>query len=332
MSTSSNTGQIGLSEAGTAGACLIPVTPNFRILKWPAAAALMVVVLIAPALWNGFPLIFADTGGYLARPFEGTLELGRSALYGAFLAGAAPFDFWPNVLIQAGLTIWVIVLTLRAHLNGIRPALAILVVLGLAVLTSLPWSASELMPDIFVPLAALALHLMAFRHDELRRLETLGLVALTAFAIASHMSILSLALALLLGYALMLPLAWRLCMPRPKLALPAAALVAGIGLALTSNAIIAGQLTFTPGGSSFLFARLLQDGIVGRYLDRVCPEPTLRLCAFRNELPATADDWLWWSQSPFHKLGHWRGYELEANRIIAGTILQAIPARSWRAP
>ena len=42
----------------------------------------MVLALMAPALWNGFPLIFPDTGGYLDRPVFGTLGLGRSALYG----------------------------------------------------------------------------------------------------------------------------------------------------------------------------------------------------------------------------------------------------------
>ena len=34
----------------------------------------MVLALMAPALWNGFPLIFPDTGGYLSRPIEGTVS------------------------------------------------------------------------------------------------------------------------------------------------------------------------------------------------------------------------------------------------------------------
>ena len=46
------------------------------------------LVLLVPALLNGFPLVFADTGGYLARPFERTLALGRSAFYGLFLQQA----------------------------------------------------------------------------------------------------------------------------------------------------------------------------------------------------------------------------------------------------
>src|SRR5580704_3265720 len=147
MSAGNMASDITLSETGTVDAGPAPLAGSFRHFAWAAAVALMLAGLIAPALWNGFPLIFADTGGYLARPFYGTLELGRSALYGAFLAGGIPFDFWPNVVVQAGLTIWVVLLTLRTHLNGIRPAPALLVVLGLAALTSLPWTISQLMPD-----------------------------------------------------------------------------------------------------------------------------------------------------------------------------------------
>jgi len=43
---------------------------------------LMVAVLLWPALTNGFPLLFYDTGGYLARPFEHTLDIGRSPSMG----------------------------------------------------------------------------------------------------------------------------------------------------------------------------------------------------------------------------------------------------------
>jgi hypothetical protein len=308
---------IALSGLAPAGAHSTAVA---RRLAWPAAAVLMVVLLLAPALWNGFPLIFADTGGYLLRPFEHSLELGRSALYGAFLAAAIPLEFWPNVLIQAALAAWIITLTLRTHLDGVRPGTTLLVMLGLSALTSLPWTASQLMPDVFVPLAALALHLLAFRPGELKAAETAGLGAVAAFAIASHMSILGMGLGVLLAYALMLVPAFRWGLPRPRLAPPAAALAAGIVLALTSNAMIGGQLAFTPGGADFLFARLVQDGIVGRYLDRVCPDPILRLCAYRNELPASGDDWMWWSQSPFHKLGGWKEFTPEAERIIVGTI------------
>jgi hypothetical protein len=176
--------------------------PQFLRTAWEVlAVALMIGVLLAPAIVNGFPFIFADTGGYLLRPIEGQLELGRSALYGAFLLAGIAFDFWPVVIVQAAATCWIIVLTLRAFALGQRPGLALAVVLVLASATSLPWYVGQLMPDIFVPLCALALYLLAFHNRLLNRLEMAGLGAVVAFAMASHMSILGMAVILLLSFA-----------------------------------------------------------------------------------------------------------------------------------
>src|SRR5215211_380512 len=101
---------------------------------WPLAISLMFTALVAPALWNGFPFVWADSGGYLARPFERTLELGRSALYGAFIAAGILLDFWPAVTAQAAVTAWVLVLNLRAHGLGDEPWRAAALVLALALL------------------------------------------------------------------------------------------------------------------------------------------------------------------------------------------------------
>ena len=66
-------------------------------------------------MWNGFPLLQYDTGGYLARWFEGYLVEGRSTTYGLLLAAGWPLDFWPVVILQAAVAVWVIGLVLRVH-------------------------------------------------------------------------------------------------------------------------------------------------------------------------------------------------------------------------
>ncbi|MGC2717415.1 MAG: hypothetical protein WA366_28995, partial [Pseudolabrys sp.] len=70
-------------------------------------------MLQAPAVWNGFPLLQYDTGGYLARWYEGTLVPSRAVVYGLMLNAGAPAAFWPVVAAQAALTVWVIALVLR---------------------------------------------------------------------------------------------------------------------------------------------------------------------------------------------------------------------------
>lgn len=288
-------------------------------VAWPLVMALLPAALLWPAFSNRFPLVFYDTGGYLARPFEHTLELGRSALYGAFLAVGIPFDFWPNVVAQAALAAWLVVLTLRAHGFGHRPAVALLATLVLAVLTSLPWYAAQLMPDILVPEAVLALYLLSFRASALRRHDVALLCATIAFAIASHMGTLGLMLGLIIVLLALRAVAHPVAAGR--LAVPALAVALGVALALLSNLAIAGRFAFTPGGATIAFVRLVDDGLAKRYLDDKCPDPTIRLCAYRDSLPAERDTWIWGTNSPLQKLGGWQEHDPEALRIFAETLL-----------
>jgi hypothetical protein len=302
-------------------------SPNARVASAgiPNAAIWLTVVitcaalLLAPALWNGYPLIYPDTGGYLMRPLTGTLELGRSALYGAFLLTGARLAFWPNVILQALLIAWLIALILRVHDLRRPPWLALAIALVLTLATSLPWFASQLMPDILFPAGVLALYLLAYGADRLNVLERLALCAVIAFAIAAHMAMLALALGLVVTLWLMarIPAFADLS---PRLPAAAIAIAAGLIVAPASNALIAGEFAFTPGGASFLFGRLVEDGIVGRYLDKQCPDQTLRICAYRNDLSRGYDDWLWKNDTPFWKLGGWKGYSGEERRIILATL------------
>jgi hypothetical protein len=280
----------------------------------------MVFLLLWPALWNRFPLIFPDTGGYLLRPLEGALALGRSALYGAFLLAGLPLDFWPNILLQAIVTVFVLRAVLRAHGLADRPGLALVIVLALSGLTALPFYVSQLMPDILVGWAVLALYLVAVRRDALTAGEAIALGVVVAFAVAAHMATLGLCLGLLGCFALMRLAAPRFGWPRPRLAAPALAVAAGVMLSPASNYLIARDFAFTPGGTTFLFGRVLQDGLIKRYLAERCPDETVKLCAHAENLPPTADEWLWTYASPIHKLGGWQNYEPEARRLIGETL------------
>jgi hypothetical protein len=288
---------------------------------WWIAAGAAALALVAPALWNGFPLIFPDTGGYLQRPITGTLELGRSALYGLVLLLGAPLSFWPNILAQATLIVWLIALTLRVNGIGARPGggpwLLLGIVAALTVTTSLPWFTAQLMPDVLFPAGVLALYLLAFGGGDMRNGERIGLCAVIAFAIASHMAFIAVALGLVVA---LLVVSLLRNFPAPRLGFAGLALAGGLLLAPLSNLAITGKLAFTPGGASFLFNRLVEDGIVTRYLDEICPDETLRICPYRNEITTEYDDWLWRNDTPFWKLGGWKDYSSEERRIILATI------------
>ena len=61
-----------LTDAGTTAAA---DRPNLKSIEGVASALAAILILLAAALWNGFALLQYDTGGYIARWHEGTLEV-----------------------------------------------------------------------------------------------------------------------------------------------------------------------------------------------------------------------------------------------------------------
>jgi hypothetical protein len=298
--------------------------PGFARIGSAIAATAM---LLVPAIWNRFPLLEYDTGGYLARWFEGTLVISRSTVYALFLFIFAHPDFWPVIVAQAALTVWVLVLTLRALHFDARPWLLVGVTALLGAFTTLPWLASVLLTDIFAGIAVLALHLLVFANDSLRRWERAALFVLLAFAVATHSATFAVLLALVAAAALARAI-FRIGEIR-GIAQGAAALALGALMLLTANYATAGRFVWTPGGTALPFGRLLQDGIVARYLDDHCPDTRLKLCAFRKELPMDTDDFFWSGpESVFNRLGRFAGMDDEMRAIVIGS-LHDYP--SWQA-
>jgi hypothetical protein len=286
------------------------------------AAAAAVLLMLTPALWNGFPLLQYDTGGYLARWYEGHLEESRSTVYGLYLVLTARPDFWPAVTIHALLTVWVLWLTLRAHALATPPVLIVTAAV-LSIATGLPWLTSTLLTDIFAGLSVLALYLVTLRGETLARWERWALIALIAFSAATHTATLAVLLALLAA-GLVVTLVRRGTVPLTGLARGGFAVAISVGLLLAANYAIAGRLAWTPGGSAIPFGRMLQAGIVKRYLAEHCPDPRLpKLCAHRDKLPDNAD-YFFWGSDLFDELGRFEGLG-EEMRIVVRESLTAYP-------
>jgi hypothetical protein len=103
---------------------------------WVAAIAIP-LMLLAPALWNGYPLLQWDTGGYLARWYEGYLVPSRSTTFGLYLHFGEDSSFWINLGISALATLWILQLTLRV-LGQPQPLRLLAISLVLVLTTSLP--------------------------------------------------------------------------------------------------------------------------------------------------------------------------------------------------
>lgn len=293
-------------------------------LSDPIAEALAVATLIpltlTTALWNGFPIIFYDTGAYLLEGLGRVFLEERSPVYSLFLDyGGARTSLWLIALVQAATTAFVAVETGRAVAPRLSLASFLAIAVGLVMLTSLPWYVGQIEPDCFAATAVLSLYLLMFHRPQLGEWRAFLLAAAAAISLAVHPShfllgcfLAAMALAYRAIAAVLRTHRWL----RPRIVEPMLCCVTGLALIVGSNYELTGEIFVSRAGPVFVFARMLQDGIVMRLLDDTCPRAQYRLCAYKDVLPRTADQWLWGRATPFLKMGRFMGTRAESSRII----------------
>ncbi len=305
-------------------------------MTWRGSLTILLAApfLLWPAIWNGYPIVFADTGTYLSQAINHYAGWDRPIFYSLFMLPLhATVTVWPVVVVQALMAAYVLHLVCRL-LVPIAPAC--LFVAGVAILscvTWLPFLVSELMPDLFTPLLILLLAVLAWTPDRLPCVERRLLIPLIAFMIASQQS--SLPLSCILIAALTL-LTWcrgrrRPILPRERILLmllpPAVAVVS----LCTVNLAAHGRFAISPFGNIFLLARVIYDGEGMAVLRRDCPAAGWRLCPFLRQFPADSDGFLWTKDSPLNLAGGPKLVSREADAIILAA-LRADPAgTAWAA-
>lgn len=258
------------------------------------------LLLLWPALDNGFPLIFSDTGTYISQAMELHLGWDRPPFY-SFLLLALDWGrtLWPPVIAQCFCTAWLVRRTqsmVFPESGGIAGAVAMALLAGA---TALPWTAAQVMPDIFTSIMVLALAIMVL-DDDCTWLERGALMAVIALAIAVHLSNPPIYAGLCLTVLVPRAVLFRSRVPWFGVLAPFAV---GVAALIGANVVASGQMSLSPYGSTFLLARLLADGPARAVLSRDCPGAGWALCRYRRDLPRSADGFLWRAGSPLYRAG-----------------------------
>jgi hypothetical protein len=189
-------------------------TDRDAFLTVPLAAAF----LLWPALWNGYPIVFADTGTYLTQAIHRYAGWDRPVFYSLFMLPLhATVTLWPVVIAQALLTAALLRLVCRVLLPRLPAPVFVAGVALLAAATWLPWLVSELMPDLFTPLLILSITLLAWTPQHLSRRARRMVAGLATCLIATQQSSVPLTVGLLACLALCRPGARRSIHPPPHL-------------------------------------------------------------------------------------------------------------------
>ena len=284
---------------------------------WTLALTLGFAAFLAPAVWNGFPFVFYDSGDYIEAAFSHEMPPFRLLPYAFVVALGRPVGSpWAAVPFQITVQLAVLALLARLPATPGAPKRFLLAALGSALLTSAPWFAGLLMPDAFAAPAILAAALVLAGWTRLGRGRWLALflVPLCGMVHATHLIV----LAGLSGLGLLL---WRWNqVPRAAaLALAGATCVAWLAPPAL-HAATQGGWFYNRGGSVFLLARLVSAGLVQEELPRLCADRPWRICAIEDRLYGDENDFLWGHGGVFFgragPIGDWLGESPELVRRV----------------
>jgi len=299
-------------------------------LKTAAAIALVTSMFLGIAVWNGFPLMFYDTGAYLAEGLQGAFLVERSPVYSMFLAAAgSAVSLWPVVVLQSALSAYVIWEVARIEVPRLSPAGFCAIGLALTCLTGIGWYTAQVEPDCMTALVALGGYLLLCRASSLGW-RIWPVILITGLAVGCHPSHLG-----LIGGLLLVGTGWRLFfhfyprrsppgLPHLRLLPASGALAVALILILSCNYALTRAIFISRSGPVFIFARLMQDGIVKRLLHDRCTGPATpyKLCAYKDRLATNANAWLWGNNPGFRAQGGFKGSQEEDSRIIADSLVR----------
>jgi hypothetical protein len=273
-------------------------------------------LLLTAAIWNGYPIVYPDTGTYLFSGFTPETPFDRPITYGLLLAGTSLFglSIWIAVFCQAVVTVFVIYSCIRHFITQIDTAKwTFLVVAILTVTTGITWTVGQLIADWTTPLSILTLLLLLFVPDLPRR-EHKTLFVIFFLMNASHISNVLLN-TVLLGAAVIL---WFFYRKNAVFSLNIKRIgwltfTCWLGILTMNTAISKSSHVFRMGSLS-------DKGILKAYLQDNCVDTsTSPLCVLKDAAPMPFDVFVWDEKtSPLYKIG-WQESKPVFKRLIWAT-------------
>ncbi len=315
--------------------------PDMRSVR---AIVLGALVLMWPAFWNGYPILYSDTNAFMVQGILYFFIWDKPFVYGPWMSLFHwQYSLWPVLFAQALMVSSVLWLSAQCAQTpffpivksgagqAMRPVSELrffILCVVLSLVTAASWVTSLLMPDIFAPITVLCIYILAVRPD-LDLGSRLWVLLVGTFAIASHLSHLVIAagvlsVVLLFGFK------------RFKIAiLP---LLLALALLVSTNLFGFQKFAISPFGSVFLLARLAADGHVKPVLDQSCAKQKIYMCDWKDRLDVDSDELMWDSQGPvWSHPGGPIGLAPEASVLVTAAmkqnpsgVLQSLVKNTWR--
>ena len=280
-----------------------------------------VLASLYAAFYNGFPLVYTDTGTYLRSGFEGEIPIDRPIFYGLFLRHISLSEsLWLVVFVQALITCWLLHLISGILFSGLRRNIVFLVAVVFVTLTTgFSYNVSILIPDIFATISFLAFVVMILS-KELNTVKWVLVSIIFVFSLSTHYSNIPI---FILLFVIILYWMWRshrkgnIVISWRRMALTSSLFVFTMIMIPTVNYSYNGKFRYSESSHVFLFNHMIEIGAAQQYLADNCDEKNYAICQYREELEW---DFLWNYNSPLYKTGGWKKNEEDFNEINNGII------------
>jgi hypothetical protein len=270
-------------------------------LQWVVLACSL-FLLIFPAISNGYPLIYPDTGTYIASGHSGEVPLDRPLMYGLFVRHISmSASLWPVIIFQAVFVALILLLLAKYFWPESYISKTILLITILSLLTAVPYHTSQIMADIFIPL--LILSVFCFMQS-ISNSKTAAVLtgAFIVFSSAVHYSGLMIVTVLAIILLIFSFFTGRKRFPIKKpLWLMIVVIIAWLFIP-SFNYLNGGGFRYSRAGNIFMIARLGETGILSDYLEENCGKKDIPLCKYKEKFPMSLDYFLW-HDSPLNDYG-----------------------------
>ncbi len=273
-------------------------------------------ILLWPAFWNGYPLVFSDTGTYIFSAFTLEVPVDRPVGYGLllrfFLTGGG---LWFAVYAQAFLTAWLLWKTVGVFFQARKNVVHLSAMVLLSFATTLPWVAGQVMPDLFTGLMFLVIFVFVYGKNVL--FERLVLAAVLFFLLITHSANFLLAGGLL-GIMFLVSVSGGFSKNSAgaflRLVVLFGVTVAALVFFLLSNYHQGNGFVVSPSSHVFLMSRVNDAGILDSFLETRCKNTHYFLCDFRGKF-SQGDGFIWNADSPVNIAG-WGASKTEYDNIL----------------
>ncbi|MEO5775973.1 MAG: hypothetical protein ABIQ27_03655 [Flavobacterium sp.] len=273
--------------------------------------------LLIPAFYNGYPLVYSDTGSYIFSGMDLVIPEHRTIMYGLFIRFfSLSFSLWLVVFMQSLMVSYVLWHITKAVNKNISKRLFLVIMALFSGFTGLGWYSSQIMPDIFTVTAICTLFLLALKSDY-KVYQKIIFSVFLIFSINAHFSNYLIVVLIILGLFIISRTKF---IPKAKqelsFLLPTIIIAVSILTGSLVNYAVGRTFKMNQGSHVFLMGKMLDSGVLKSFLDDKCKDENYVLCQCKDSLPNTSRELLWDPKSPLYKNGGWEGSQQSFNKII----------------